>query len=336
MSLILIDGFEDRSSWVTATGTPGVTIVAGRNGNAMALNGTGTAVGYNLPTADQTDMLSVGFALKSPAVASSGEDVVLSFRSDAGATGHGQLSVDATGALILRTGTGLLTTVITTAANSVTAGLWSYVEMAMKMHDTVGTAAVRVNGGTPIVATGIDSKNGGTKTVYDQVRFHVAVSVKPTLDDLYIRNDVTQHGDAVVQTLYPNGNGAANQWLGSDGNSTDNYALVNETGVPVTTSYVYSTTAGHQDLYTLGDLAALPGGYAVLGVAHAAYLQRTDAALVANAKLLNRRAIVTKSPTITPSVGFDTHIYVLENDPETAAAWTEANVNALQTGIEIA
>ena len=92
-------------------------------------------------------------------------------------------------------------------------------------------------------------------------------------------------GDITVETLYPNGDGAANQWLGSDGNSTSNYLLVNETGAPVTTSYTGDSVSGHRDLYTLTDLVATTG--TVVGVCHQAYAAASDAVTSRQMKVVN-------------------------------------------------
>jgi hypothetical protein len=140
-------------------------------------------------------------------------------------------------------------------------------------------------------------------------------------------------GDIVVETLYPNGNGNANQWLGSDGDSTNNYLLVNETGAPVTTDYVADSVSGHQDMYTLTDLVHTTG--TVLGVCHSAYAAKTDAVNARQIKLVNRRAADTKSVALDLTTTYTGYQYALAQDPETGAAWTIANVNSLQSGVEV-
>lgn len=56
--------------------------------------------------------------------------------------------------------------------------------------------------------------------------------------------------------LFPNGNGDNSAWAGSDGNSTDNFLLVDEVP-PNTTDYVESNTSGQIDEY---ELTATPAG----------------------------------------------------------------------------
>jgi hypothetical protein len=124
---------------------------------------------------------------------------------------------------------------------------------------------------------------------------------------------------------------AVNTWLGSDGDSTDNYLLVNETGVPNVSNNVTDSTSGRQDMYTLTDLVR---SGTVIGVCHSTYAAKSDSGSI-QFKLVNRRSADNKSGAISPTTAYVGYQYVLENDPETSAAWTVANVNALQSGVEV-
>lgn len=57
----------------------------------------------------------------------------------------------------------------------------------------------------------------------------------------------------------PNGNGDNSQWTGSDGNSTDNYLLLDETPPNDATDYVESNTSGQIDDYTVDNTPAAVG-----------------------------------------------------------------------------
>ena len=108
-------------------------------------------------------------------------------------------------------------------------------------------------------------------------------------------------GPIAVETLRPNGNGAVNQWAGSDGDSADNWQLVDDPTVD-NGSYVYSTTVGQQDLYTMGDLERTAG--AIIGVTHAAQMIRTDSVTPRSVKLLNRRTAITAGPAVALGTGY--------------------------------
>lgn len=63
-------------------------------------------------------------------------------------------------------------------------------------------------------------------------------------------------GPGSIGYLRPNGNGASSQWAGSDGNSTDNYLLLDETPPNGVTDYIQSNTSGQIDDWTLTDTPA--------------------------------------------------------------------------------
>lgn len=323
MPLILIDGMEDRSTFVQTAAT--ISIAAGRHGNCLR-GDVVSAASYNLQPNDQSDTLTLGFAVRMSALNSS---AFISLRSDAGATEHAYITTGAGGTLIV--GAGPSGSRITTAVGTVAVNTWAYVEIQVKLHDSTGFVTLRVNGVQVGAVTNVDTKNGGTKTVLDQVRL-TGPSGNTDWDDLYLKSGAgeTFLGDITVETLYPNGNGNASQWVGSDGDSVNNYLLVDEPGAPVTTDYVKSATVGQIDQYTLTDLAA---SGTIVGVCH----QATVALAAAGSQdfqLVNRRAVDAYSPTQTAtSTTYAGFHHAMAVDPETSAAWTVANVNALQTGI---
>jgi hypothetical protein len=330
MALILIDGCEDVTSWVNS----GSTLVAARNTNGIQVT-NGNTLSYPIPTAEQTDTLTLGFALF-PVNSGATINNFLRINSDSGATNHLTLAVGGTAhatlpnALILYRGTTAGTAIITSAANVVASSVWAFIELQVKMHDTTGTATLKVNGvtvGSPFTG---DTKNGGTKTVWDYIQFLGVSALTVRIDDLYLDNAATYWGDVTVDTLYPNGNGDASAWVGSDADSTNNYLLVDEVGAPVTSDYVNTPTAGAQDLYALTDLT---GTKAVLAVQHCTYALKTDSA-ARSIKLLNRRSATNASAAQALTTAFAGYHWIQTTDPETAAAWTVADVNALQSGVE--
>ena len=329
MSLLLLDGFEDASSY-TLNGT--VTSGAGgRNDKGLQTSASAASTAtFAYPTADQTDTLTVGFAVKFNTALPLAASNIIQFRSDGGVTTHTILVGSAAGGLRVERPSGNL--LAASASSILTPGTWYYIEFQSKLHDTTGTVTVKLNGTTVASGSSLDTKNAGTKTVYDTVVLSGNVQTVVIFDDLYITNDSTFLGDLAVETLYPNGNGNANAWVGSDGNSTDNYLLVDEAGTPATADYTGSATAGQQDLYTLSNLVRTTGS--VLGVCHQSYAAKSDSG-AKQFKLVNRRATDNKSGALDLTTSFAPYHYALTNDPETGSAFTLANVNALQSGVEV-
>lgn len=327
MSLVLIDGFEDRSSWTTPN-----AVVTGRNGSAAECT-FGSNWDFTIPAALESATLVIGFAFKTSSL---GAGNFLTLRSDAGATLHIALSLAADGSLQLLRGT---TPLLTTANGVIGAiGTWYYVELSAKLSDTVGALILRVNGIVVASGNNIDTKNAGTKTVFDFVRFTRTLVVGQTnnMDDLYLLNGAADSflGDVLVETLYPNGDGNANAWLGTDGNSVQNYLLVDDPPPTIdTTDYVAATTVGLQDMYQMTNLVRTTG--VVLGVCHVAYALKSDTG-TKSVFLVNRRSADNKSAALPLPTAFGSVHYCLSIDPETGAGFTITNVNALQSGIEVA
>ncbi|MET0786107.1 MAG: hypothetical protein ABWY25_05325, partial [Paenisporosarcina sp.] len=261
MTLVFIDGFNDLESYGFSSATVLSTTNA-RYGTSVGWTGSGNAR-WDIPVDQQSDTLTLGIAV----YGATGflTNSIFDLRSDFAVTQHTTLMVNGDGSFNLRRGG--VTNIGTTVAGTFTPDIWHYVEMQVKLHDTTGFAIVKLDGTTIINVTGVDTKNAGTKTVYDQVR--IAGSPGWLFDDFYIKIGAgeTFLGPITVETIYPNGNGNVSGWMGSDGNSTDNYLLVDEPGVPVTTDYVRGVALS-KDQYTLSDLVHTDGN--IVGICHVA------------------------------------------------------------------
>ena len=344
MSLLFIDGFDDGlllTKWdyvnqVSGTGT-------GRNGSGLVMAGSGTSttnrnVKKKVLAADEHATFIAGVAWKSVSSftnQSSGMGV-LCFMSDAFATEH--LKITADGALLtLRRGS----TQIAQSIRTVQANTWYYVEMKATLADSGGTVEVRVNGEVWITYTG-DTKNGGTKTVFDSVGLGWdSQNNTYTFDDFYLCNGAGSYnndflGEIAIETLFPDGNGSQSDLVGTDGNSVDNYLLVDEASAN-TTDYVGSSTSGQRDLYTLGALARTAGS--VRGVQVVAYTSKSDSNPVSCKLPVARSGTVsagTAQSIITAAGSWGTLVRAVDVDPVSGTPFTISNINALEAGFEVA
>jgi hypothetical protein len=345
MGLVWIDPMDDNSTFSQLSGS----FVAARNGNGLSWpGGTGGNHGFRISTTPTgvtggVAWYTFGVAVKFGSIANPAR----SFMTMQGGNGQIQHAIRANpdGSLqAFRANTtsfpipGALS-----AAGLVQANQWFYLEVKGTSHATAGAMTVRVNNTVVFSVAGTNTQGTVNQdTTIGEITVGVlSGSNNPTtVDDVYVCGgaaDTTDPflGDLVVETLYPNGNGAVNQWLGSDGNTTDNYLLVDEVGSPSTTDYVADSVPGHQDLYAMGDLVTINA--TVLAVEHYVYLRKMDSG-AASFKILNRGGggTITKSAALTPTTSSDTYAYPLLLNPDTGAAWTVAEVNALQSGVEIA
>lgn len=155
-------------------------------------------------------------------------------------------------------------------------------------------------------------------------------------DDLYINDDSgsaphnTFYGEAfVVEKVIPNGNGDSSQFLGSDGNSTDNYLLVDDSGNN-DTDYVASGTVGHEDTYACSDLTNATG--TIIGVEQNIIARKDDVATREIAGVLRPASTSYPQTTRTMSGSYVLFFERVDVNPETALAWSIADINSNKIG----
>lgn len=259
------------------------------------------------------------------------------FSGDSGATPHISVTHNVSTRLMeIRRGTSA-GTLLATGTQQVFDNAWSYIEISCTISDTVGQVHVRLNGATTdeVSYTG-DTKNGGTATTIDNVRWEIGSAGR--ISDVYILDGTGSApnnsflGDVVVRTLSPSGNGTYSQLLGSDADSVNNYLLVDEHPYS-STDYVGSATTGQKDSYAMTDLPA--GVSTVYGVQVVGQMFKSDASL-AQSRLILRSGgtdyggstrVLTTSP-----IGY---YELYSQDPATSAAWTPAGVNNMESGMEV-
>jgi hypothetical protein len=176
--------------WTTA-GT--VTIVAAKNANGFqfASNLSNTAT-YDIPAASQTSQITFGAWMKWSTGFFSTSGTHVSFRSDSGATVHGSLRVTNGGTgnanLYLYSGTSSILGQTTT--KPIVLNTWYFIEVYFLLADSpLGAWALRLDGVTVASNNVADTKNAGTKTVYDRVVLSGFTSTTLQIDDIYLRND---------------------------------------------------------------------------------------------------------------------------------------------------
>ena len=266
----------------------------------------------------------------------------LLLKGDGGTVTHLTIGTDATGKIEVRRGG--TTVIATSAAPVITAANpgWHYVEVKATLHDTTGAVVVAVDGVEVINATGLDTKNGGTEAVFDAVTFvcnGTSTAFMARVDDVYICNGAgTSHNDLLgecrVRALYPSGDGTYSQFVGSDGDSVNNYALVDEASTASPSDYVGSGTVGHRDSYAITDLTETTAS--VFGVQVVATMSKSDTG-VRTANIMVRSGGTDYDDTAaTLNTGGVTMKKLYETDPATGVDWTRAGVSALEIGVKVA
>ncbi len=248
------------------------------------------------------------------------------------------LHVDLVGRMSLVQGT----TVLAYAKKAIIQDRWHYIEVKWNCVNSIGadTFIVRLDGeemiNLPATTDCQYQASSGVTRIYIQGVNHAIFN---WFDDLYLldltgaapNNDFL--GDIQITALNPNGNGATNDFTGSDADSTDNYLHVDEAVPDWDTSYVESSTVSHVDLYTYEDLSGTPTIYAVQAVA----VVKKDDASAKTSKLLTRvNGTNYEGSAFAPTngaYGYFTEIWAL--NPDDSATWVKADVDGAEFGIKV-
>jgi hypothetical protein len=310
---------------------PSVGVTGRFGGNRMNASGNDNFVQKTLPT---HATYIAGFAFKPGQIGSNGTQQGFVTFGEAGIR-HVFLGIN-TGLLRVTRGDG---TVLATSTRTLTAGLWYYIELKVLLSDTVGTVEVRVNGEVWASGTALDTRNGGAGsfTVVELGSIGNTNGGNFDFDDFYVNSGATATnndfwGDTRIECVFPSGDGATSQWVGSDGNSVNNSLLVDENPPNSDTDYVESGTVGNKDTYAYGDLATATG--TVFAVQVNAFARKTDA---------GSRSIVSVARLAATEVDsavealLDSYVYlsdIRETKPG-GGAWAISDVNSAEFGVKV-
>lgn len=352
MTLLYMDSFDHYDTghkdekWYDAGNSGYIQINSGtgrRGTDSLRITANGAAaypfadIYYN-STARQTWF--VGFAIKFTSWSSSGQsDRHIVFPSFASSQVTRELYLFRewpSGVLAVRRGRYSGGTTIDTGTTELQLNRWYHIDMKYYADDSSGTVDVYLDGVS-------DISFGPGDTVYSsnqitRVGFgHESYSEFTYIDDLYICDDAggapqnTYLWDVKAEYLPPNGAGTSTDFTPSAGS---NYQCVDENPPNDDTDYVSETTASDHDTYTYADLLSTSG--TVYGTQQM-LLARKDDAGVRSIKTVCRSGTTDypNSNTHTVADSYEYYMDILEEDPDTAAAWTISGVNAAEFGVEL-
>lgn len=330
MTLVNLQGWEDETAeigWAFAGGAAAARTVGLARSMASAQNMT-----YTLPS--PLTSLVLGCAFRSTGVL----DNTASFISlREGSVVHLALRATALGAIEVYRGTTLLAT---SAPCGMDAGLWRYVEIKCVITDVTGSFQVRVDEQLVLNLSSQDTRNGGASGVIDNILFTKPGGSNGVFDDFYLL-DLTGSapfndflGDKVVLMGLPNGNGDSSQWVGSDGNSTDNYLLIDDPTASMS-DYIAASVSGNTDLSTMTDVST---AYAILAYQQLTQAAKSDAGTSPIVVPITKGQSGTiRSEAALPALSTTAQYFasaIRTTDPD-GNALTPARINAMQLGVKI-
>lgn len=339
MALLLVNGFDEDDAvdylWYDTRGVNSVT-----SNSRWGVTTAARYVNVNAmpkPIAASGATAIVGFALK--VTTNDFLTPIVSIRD--GANGNEQVSLmilDSGEVLVLRG-----TTVIIARSEPcmVRKGVLCYVEWKTLISNTGGTTEVRVNGKTVLQATSLDTQVTANAS-WIGVTFVPVIafgSVNYLVDDVYIAdgsgsapyNDFL--GDVRVECLFPQTDAvSAGSNVGlTPSTGTDHGALVDETAANADTDYNSTATAGVKDTYQYPNMVSAGD---IIAVHPMLLVRKTDAAPKTIAPVVRHAGTDYDGTTQVVGVKYSYLDQIYTQNPGTSAAWTAADVNAVQVGMK--
>ena len=337
MALLFMEGFE----------------ADGGNANALArkydaiANATGTATGRLHGTAfavaaasrlrtrtltSPTAIAIIGFGYQDGNVGSSAED--LEFRILAGAADQLKLRIVTVTTSTFKVDVMRGATVLGSSAAYSTLN-WHYFELKATIHQTTGDWELRHNNSVDVSDAGpVNTADSGAAN-WDTIDINnTASDANMRLDDIYVldgsgTDNIDFRGDSVIEGRLPTGDTVTIDWTPSSG--IDHWDLLDDTN---DATFVSSSVATDVDLLTFDSLSFITGTiYGVMAMMQVG-LDVTGTRTVRH-KCLSGATTGNGASQVVGTTGFTSLYEIWEQDPNTAAAWTLANLNAADFGYEL-
>jgi hypothetical protein len=340
--------------------------------------GAGNAIGniaqaYNNGpwiTLDDRSEWTVGFALWSGNHPSA-SDAIIALKNDTNTSLCG-VSLNRNGTLSVwhMAGEPSVLTELGSMAFALSQEVWYYIEAKFVIHATEGSITVRVDGTERISVTGdttgtyyagyyeggyiaMDSAN--TIQLYAPGQYAFGGGTMASyIRDIWINDDqttdwqglATTHtgfdGDRRIRVLLPETpSGAHSDWTGSDEDSTDNFAFVDENPTS-TTDYVTSSTVGHIDTYNFQQVPDEAGGVGPLQLVLIAQKDYTDPRKIQGVARIDAvdynadAEFGVSGSSHTLGTSWNGYRQIWEVQPVAGnAAWDKATVDAAEFGQEL-
>lgn len=257
------------------------------------------------------------------------------FRNNSEGITHVTMRIKSNGCLqFLRGGT----TTILISESMVRSNNWHYLEVALKISDTVGQIHARVDGKLVLNEYGLDTKNGGTNAWVDTLR------VDPdgnNTRDIYVCNPIFMSstgssynnfiGPKRVYTCFPTGGDTSNWTRGSTGST--NWQLVDETDPDGDSTFVESASTGTVDLYQFENL---PSNCSVVDAVAINFSAKDSTGGTSNMRaIIDSTGNISNGATVSLTSSYAIYQTIFMTDPNGGGAWTPAAVNNLLAGIEV-
>jgi hypothetical protein len=335
MALRFIDGFEHYTipadlsqKWTSFNQSSGSTpfgSTAGRRADSNALRIRNDQDWVSI-TLDNQSTWIFGFAMY--LFGNETGDVVRFFDNDNATQCY--VSVTSGGIIQLYRGT----TLLASSSNAIPNGSWNFIEIRLSIANSGGVFEVRVNEQVWVSFTG-DTQQSTTLSTANRIILY-GRDVHVAYDDLYICDGTgstnnTYLGDVRIDTVRPNAPGAAANFSRQGGAA--NWENVDDTLTDADSSYNFSNTVGHKDCFDCANLPSIVG--TIFGVQVSLAARKDDAGSRTLRALTRVASTDYEGGDLAPGTDYRFFRQIWEQNPNTAAAWTETQINAAEFGYKV-
>ena len=220
---------------------------------------------------------------------------------------------------------------------------WRQFGMDVKIDGAAGWISVYVDG-TEVINFDGDTNDGGANfnaffigSLTDGQNWEATMY----MDDVYWDSTTGEGAPACPPLLRffshkPTGSGNYSDWLGSDGDSVNNYLHIDDLHSVSTADYVEHDTTTEADTYTTTySDEDVPPGAVIQAVIPTAYARKDDGATALQLKLMTRESAVDDVGAAQAlTVDYEIYWERFLLDPS-SAAWTKTTVDAMEIGLYV-
>lgn len=223
--------------------------------------------------------------------------------------------------------------VLGTSASVITLDTWHYIEWQYILENSI-TEAMTVKVDNTIVITisaSTDTKSASASSSISGARLYNGHTGLIMFDDFY--RTTYNHGylgSIRVAALYASSDNSI-EWEGSDGNSIDNFKMIDETGVSdEDATYVLTTGINKIDLYNMDNLPAAATSVEGIEIITRGRKSGSDAATFSQA--YNSASTDNLFPSTSLGDSYAYHRTTTGINPDTSALFTISQINAIRIG----
>jgi len=219
--------------------------------------------------------------------------------------------------------------------SAIAQNVWVHYQIKVVINNTTGSVEVRLNGNptADYLVTGLNTRAATANNYCNHLYITNGTSLNSAnVDDFYAFNDLgaapnTWQGDVRAVQQMPSADNSVS-WTPDTG--TSRFPRVNEVRQNGDTSYVSTSGIGNIDQYNVTPLAVTP--LSIIAVQTKMVTRMDDAGPHQVKSRLTSGATASDSATLTLSTNYQWLQQVYAVDPNTAAAWSAANLNAVKIG----